>query len=189
MQGALRSVLLRGPGRADPVEYYCAVTSPYSDNVMRLRGAAVLFWLLPKEDGKRDLRAAPLKILLRGGVFCPRCGWLTKLLRRVCVTYLGGVTCGLEAMESGFKVGSLSPSSVYFPSPLFNKYFLPPLSMSNPVPRKEYGREKMIYKFYYTIRPPEGGRGNTQCSLSLPLPLYLYLSLYLSLSLSLCDFL
>jgi len=35
---------------------------------MRLRGAAVLFWLLPKEDGKRDLRALPLKNLFKGRV-------------------------------------------------------------------------------------------------------------------------
>jgi len=35
---------------------------------MRLRGAAVLFWLLPKEDGKRDLRALPLKIPFKGRV-------------------------------------------------------------------------------------------------------------------------
>ena len=33
---------------------------------MRLRGAAVLFWLLPKEDGKRDLRALPLKNPFKG---------------------------------------------------------------------------------------------------------------------------
>jgi len=35
---------------------------------MRLRGAAVLFWLLPKEDGKRDLRALPLKNPFKGRV-------------------------------------------------------------------------------------------------------------------------
>jgi len=44
------------------------VTPPYSDDVMRLRGAAVLFWLLPKEDGKRDLRAPPLKNPFKGRV-------------------------------------------------------------------------------------------------------------------------
>jgi len=44
------------------------VASPYRDDVLRLRGAAVLFWLLPKEDGKRDLRAPPLKNPFKGRV-------------------------------------------------------------------------------------------------------------------------
>jgi len=51
-----------------PEEYLCEVTPSYSDKVLRLRGAAVLFWLLPKEDGKRDLRAPPLKNPFKGRV-------------------------------------------------------------------------------------------------------------------------
>jgi len=87
---ALRSVLLRGPGRADPVEYYCVVTSPYRDDVLRLRGAAVLFWLLPKEDEKRDLRAPPLKNPFKGRV---RSAHILPLkIPTVCVTLLGNVT-------------------------------------------------------------------------------------------------
>ena len=73
-----------------PEEYLCEVTPSYSDKVLRLRGAAVLFWLLPKEDGKRDLRAPPLKNPFKGRV---RSAHILPLkIPTVCATLLGNVT-------------------------------------------------------------------------------------------------
>jgi len=78
------------------------VTSPYSDKVLRLRGAAVLFWLLPKEDGKRDLRALPLKIPFKGEDFSSwesisaplKLGGSLNSLKGFGFSFLGGDNCG-----------------------------------------------------------------------------------------------